>query len=98
PYHRLTVGTAASVGSVSRDDLAAYHKAWYGPNQATLLVVGDVPLDEAATAAESILGAWPSARTEPVQETLPASDLPAKQLREVAMVGKTQADIAIGLP
>jgi zinc protease len=98
PYHRLSVGTADSVRNVSRDDLAAFHHDWYGPNQATLLVVGDVAFDAAASAAENIFGSWPSARTEPVESTLPASDLPAKQLREVDMVGKTQADIALGLP
>jgi zinc protease len=29
---------------------------------------------------------------------LPSSDLPGKQLREVAMVGTTQADVVLGLP
>ena len=60
PYHRLTVGTAESVGAVTRDDLVAFHTAWYGPNQSTLLVVGDVPLDRASAEAERIFGAWPS--------------------------------------
>jgi zinc protease len=98
PYHRLTVGNAESVAAVSREDLDALHTAWYGPNQTTLLVVGDVPFDQAASEAERNFGAWPSARTEPVNETLPASDLPARQQREVGMSGKTQADVTIGLP
>ncbi len=38
PYHRLTVGNADSVRRTSRDDLVAFHKAWYGPNQTTLIV------------------------------------------------------------
>jgi zinc protease len=63
-----------------------------------LLVVGDVPLDQASAEAERVFGAWPSARTEPVEGTLPASDPPAPEKREVAMTGKTQADITIGLP
>jgi len=98
PYHRLTVGTADSVGRVTRDELKAFQTAWYGPNQATLLVVGDVPFDEAATAAERIFGAWPSARLERVESTLPASDLPGLERREVPMVGKAQADIVLGVP
>lgn len=98
PYHRLTVGDADSVGRVTREALSAFHAAWYGPNQTTLLVVGDVPLDEARAAAERVFDGWPSVRVDPVEETLPASDLPAPQQRDVAMVGKTQADIAIGLP
>jgi zinc protease len=98
PYHRLTVGDADSVGRVTRDDLTAFHTAWYGPNQSTLLVVGDVPFDEAASVARRIFGDWPSARIEPVESTLPASDLPELQVREVPMVGKTQCDIALGVP
>jgi zinc protease len=98
PYHRLTVGNAASVEAATRDDLTAFHAAWYGSNQTTLIVVGDVPLDEATAAAEGTLGDWPAARIERVEATLPATDLPSKQLREVAMVGKTQADVSIGLP
>src|SRR4051794_21219406 len=42
PYHRLTVGSAATVEATSREDLSAFHTAWYGPNQTTLIVVGDV--------------------------------------------------------
>jgi zinc protease len=98
PYHRLTVGTADSVRSASRSDLSAFHGAWYGPNQTTLIVVGDVPFDDAAAIAERNLGDWPRARPEPVEASLPSTDLPARQFREVPMEGKTQADVSIGLP
>ena len=35
--------------------------AWYGPNQTTLMVVGDVGLDDAVAATEANLGDWPAA-------------------------------------
>ncbi|MBV9326307.1 MAG: insulinase family protein [Chloroflexi bacterium] len=98
PYHRLTVGTAETVGAATRAGLRAFHGTWYGPNQTTLMIVGDVTLDEASAAAETNLGDWPAARAERLENTLPATELPAKQLREVAMVGKTQADVVLGLP
>ncbi len=98
PYHRLTVGTAETVSAATRDALSAFHAAWYGPNQTTLMIVGDVALDEAVSATEANLGDWAAAREEAVQATLPMTDLPAKELREVAMVGKTQADVVLGLP
>src|SRR2546423_146146 len=98
PYHRLTVGNATTVAAASRDTLASFFNAWYGANQTTLVVVGDVPLDEATAAVETYLGDWTTARVEPIEATLPASDLPARQSREVAMVGKTQGDVSIGLP
>src|SRR6266571_5324756 len=71
PYHRLTVGTAESVRAASRDDLSAFHTAWYGPNQTTFIVVGDVGLDDATAAVERNLGDWPGARIERVETTLP---------------------------
>ena len=39
PYHRLTVGNAETVGSASREHLNAFHSAWYGPNQTTLMPI-----------------------------------------------------------
>src|ERR1700687_4666340 len=90
PYHRLTVGTADSVRAASREQLSGFHSAWYGPNQTTLIVVGDVSVDDAVAIAERNLGDWPRARTEPVEASLPTSELPDKQFREVAMDGKTQ--------
>jgi zinc protease len=98
PYHRLTVGNAESVGSATRDNLSAFHTAWYGPNQTTLMVVGDVSLDDATSVAQRQFEDWPGVRIERVESTLPASDPPARQMRQVDMVGKTQGDVAIGLP
>jgi zinc protease len=98
PYHHLTVGTAETVGAATRDDLSAFHNAWYGPNQTTLIVVGDVPLDSTVTSVEAALGNWPGVRSERVEATLPATDVPTRELREAPMLGKTQADVAIGLP
>lgn len=98
PYHRLTVGNAETVSAASRENLSAFLRAWYGPNQTTLIVVGDVALDDASSTVEANLGDWPGVRIERVEGTLPASDPPGRQVREISMVGKTQADVTIGLP
>ncbi|HEY2593158.1 MAG TPA: pitrilysin family protein [Chloroflexota bacterium] len=98
PYHRLTVGTAETVGAATRDALSTFHTGWYGPNQTTLMIVGDVALDDAVAVTEANLGDWAAARSEAVQATLPMTDLPARELREMPMVGKTQADVVLGLP
>jgi zinc protease len=98
PYHRLTIGNAETVSAATGADLMSFHRAWYGPNQTALIVVGDVALDDARSAAEATLGDWPGARIERVEDTLPASDMPGRQHREVAMVGKTQSDVIVGVP
>src|SRR5687768_13575198 len=37
-------GTTESVQSMTREDLAMFHETWFKPNNATLIVVGDVTL------------------------------------------------------
>ena len=38
-------GTEAAVQSFTRDDLVAFHQTWFKPNNATLVVAGDVTMD-----------------------------------------------------
>ncbi len=97
-YARLTTGTLQSIGGFTRDDLVAFHARWYGPNQATLVVVGDVPVDAAREMAARVFGDWEPADPEPVGRSLPASDAPAAQEQARAMPGKTQADVVMGVP
>ncbi len=75
----------------------AFHRRWYGPNQATVVVVGDVVPSLAHETAERVLEGWPSADVQPVEESLPATDLPEMARRDVALQGKTQCDIVRGL-
>jgi zinc protease len=98
PYHRLAVGAAETVQQASSDDLRQFLTAWYGPNQTSLVVVGDVDFPMAAEMTERVFGDWPNARLERVEASLPGSDPPAHERREVGIVGKTQADVAIGTP
>ena len=51
-------GTEAAVARITRDDLVAYHQAWFKPNNATLLVVGDTTLAEITPLLEKAFGAW----------------------------------------
>src|SRR5947209_7110337 len=98
PYHRLTVGVRETVASISKGDLQAFHTSWYGPNQTTLIVVGDLSIEQAVETAERVFGDWPAARPDPVEQTLPASDPPESYMVGVPMAGKTQADVMFGVP
>src|SRR5918911_4637285 len=71
PYHRLTVGRRETVSSLSQADLQAFHASWYGPNQTTLIVVGDLSLEQAVETAERVFGDWTAARPDPIERTLP---------------------------
>jgi zinc protease len=51
-------GTEASVRSITRDRLAAFHETWFRPNNATLIIVGDTSLREIQPAIERLFGEW----------------------------------------
>ncbi|GAB5536768.1 MAG: pitrilysin family protein [Rubricoccaceae bacterium] len=51
-------GTEAAVQSFTRDDLVDFHRTWFTPNNATLVVAGDVSMDELVPLLERQLGDW----------------------------------------
>jgi zinc protease len=60
PYGRSLTGsgTSQSVASISRADLEGFHRTWFRPDHATLVIVGDVSLAEIAPKLESLFEAW----------------------------------------
>jgi zinc protease len=75
PYHLLTIGTPEDLDAASLDDVKAFFKTFYVPNNATLVVAGDI--DPAATKelvskyfATLPRGADPPVKTTPMPVTL----------------------------
>lgn len=64
-------GTEASVQSMTVADLKTYHSNWFKANNATLVVVGDIALEELTPLAEAALGA------------LPSGDIPKKNIANI---------------
>jgi zinc protease len=60
PYGLPNNGTPESLQSITVDDLRAFHKAHYAPNNAIIAVVGDVTPQEAFSGAERAFGNWAS--------------------------------------
>ena len=58
PYGRPLAGTEASVAAISRADLQSFYDTYYRPNNATLLVVGDVRPDDVERRAQALFGGW----------------------------------------
>jgi zinc protease len=55
-YHHPTIGWLSDLQSMTRDDLHGYYRTWYVPNNAALVIVGDVDVDEALLGAERHFG------------------------------------------
>lgn len=96
-YHRGTRGRPESVGRMTHDDLAAFHRTHYGGRGMILCVVGAVDVAQAEAVVGEYLADWvtPHQPQPPALRPLPAPD--GNEQRVVTMAGKNQADILIGV-
>ncbi|MFT3763721.1 MAG: pitrilysin family protein [Pseudoxanthomonas sp.] len=51
PYHHTTIGSMNDLDAASLEDVKNWFRAWYGPNNAVLVLAGDIDL---ATAKEKV--------------------------------------------
>jgi zinc protease len=78
PYGRPVIGWRQEIEKLSREDALAFYKRFYAPNNATLVIAGDVELSEIRPLAERTYGqvapqpAIPAHRMRP-QEPVPAA-------------------------
>jgi len=56
PYRHPTIGWLPDLQTMTRDDLYGYYRRYYIPNNATLVIVGDVVADDALRQAERYFG------------------------------------------
>jgi zinc protease len=68
PYGRPLSGTETSVADITRDDLVKFYSTYFRPNDATLLVVGDVRPDDIERRALALFGGWARADVPTVAE------------------------------
>jgi len=94
PYGRPGDGTPDSVSRISRDDLVAFHRTWYAPNNALLAIVGDLTAEEAFAAAERAFGKW--AMRDVPETALPAPPAPARRVIVIDRPGSAQTEIRVG--
>jgi zinc protease len=71
PYHRAPIGTLAELDAASLEDVRRFFLRWYGPNNATLVVVGNVKADETIAAARKWFEKIPASPSPPEIPKLP---------------------------
>jgi zinc protease len=86
PYGYPEVGTEAAVKSMSRDDMMAFWKQNYVPNNAALVVSGDITMPQLRGLVEKALGAWQ--RGTPAR---PKLDLPSAPAARIVLVDTPNA-------
>ena len=99
PYHRDVLGTARSIGDMSRADLLAFYRSRYPLAGLTIAIVGDVDVDDALARATRRLGV--GKRVKPAAPLVRAPDFDHKpdDAREVyRYIDRAQAHLVIGFP
>jgi len=94
PYGRPNEGTPESIARITRDDLVAYHRAWFVPNNALLAIVGDLTAEEAFAAAEKAFGSWQRRDLAEIKATDPPP--PTRRIVVIDRPGSAQTEIRVG--
>ena len=95
PYGGRPTGTAASLASMTVDDLRIFHASYFVPANTTLIIVGDVTGGEIMPKLENAFGGWSGSAVSPP----PVPPVPQKREKTLVLVdkpGAAQSVIRIG--
>jgi zinc protease len=65
PYHWPTIGWMSDIETITREELLAHYKTYYIPNNATLIIVGDVDATPTMEAVRRYFGSIPKGPAVP---------------------------------
>jgi len=83
PYHHSTIGSMADLDAASLDDVKAFFRTYYAPNNAVLSVVGDVDSAAVRASAERYFGAIPPNPAIPPLGDLSLPPTLGREIREI---------------
>ena len=96
PYHSPVIGWQTDLDSLKMEDLHRWYDAWYQPNNATLVVVGDVEPEQVLALAKKYFGAIPAA---PTPTSKPRDETPQRGERRVTIHAPAKVPyLIIGYP
>lgn len=98
PYHQRTLGTEQTLTTIQRDQLVDFHGRHYQPNRAIVAVAGGLAVEEAWLLIERAFGDWAVGDEAPPVEIPEVAPPESTVRRRGEIAGKSQADIALGLP
>ncbi|MCE9596289.1 MAG: insulinase family protein [Planctomycetes bacterium] len=96
PYSWLTIGTQEDLTAASLEDVKGFFARWYGPNNATLAIGGDVDTKKALELAEKYFGSLP--RGPSVDKPLPRPTMLTESRRIVMEDHVKQPELTLVWP
>ena len=73
PYSWDVIGEMADLQNATVDDVKAFHKKFYSPNNATLVIAGDINKEETKVLIEKYFGEIPAGETIEKRGPMPAA-------------------------
>ena len=95
PYGLPSIGTEASVQSLTPADLQAYYQTNFKPNNSTLIIVGDVNPAQIEQKINSLFGGWQKGDVQPLNYGEPAKAA-ATTIYLIDKPGAAQSSFRIG--
>jgi len=88
PYQWPVIGWMADINNITRDDLYSHYKAYYSPNNATIVIVGDFDTNKVFALIEKAFGGMPRGADIPV-----VAAVEPKHTGERRVIVKKQAEL-----
>jgi zinc protease len=96
-YGTAAGGTAAELEAMAIDDLRAFHRSYYRPEHAVLVVAGDVTPSAALPLLQRVFGAWKGEGATTAIAAVPAAtQLTKRRIYIIDKPGAAQSQIRIG--
>jgi len=93
PYGYTDLGTEAALKATGRDQLVAFWRQNYVPNNAALVVAGDISMRDLRAAAEKVFGGWQ--RGTPTVPRVGMTPAPASRIVIVNRPGAPQTQLSV---
>ncbi len=94
PYGMPHSGTPETISGITREDLVAFHRKYFAPNNAILAVVGDVTTEEAFDTVRNVFGDW-ERKEIPVEKFIDPPN-PTRRLIVVNKPDAVQTEVRVG--
>jgi zinc protease len=98
PYGHYLGGTPESLTRIKRDDVVAFHRNYYRPDNAILILGGDTAPAKAFATAQELFGEWKAAADSHPAPLASTKEFPSPHVIVVDMPTAGQAAVVAGRP
>jgi zinc protease len=97
PYGHVLTGTPRTLKALTRADVTAFHQTWYRPDNAVLVLTGDITPEAGFALAERMFGDWAKPAAAPTQVPLAAPEAKPRVIA-IDLPGTGQAAVSVYVP